>query len=78
MCLYKSKSCLINKGDERSENREPGFIGMQNSQDMNIKNKIQRKKQKKKEKKIVGAIFYERKKTVGYIIFTVTCYPQKR
>ena len=30
--------------------REPGFIGMQKSQDMNIKNKIRRKIKEKKQK----------------------------
>ena len=43
-----------------------------------LKTKYKEKNKRKKEKNIVGAIFYERKKTVGYIIFTVTCYPQKR
>ena len=44
-----------------------------------LKTKYKEKKNKrKKEKNIVGAIFYERKKIVGYVIFTVTCYPQKR
>ena len=57
-------------GDECSGNREPGFTGMQNSQDMNIKNKMQRKKkQKKKRKKYCRCNFLWKKENSGLCNF---------
>ena len=66
----------------KGTSRKPDFIGTQKSQDVNIKDKLQKKKIIKQKLLQVQFSMEKKnnkqtnKKMVGYVILTVKCYPK--